>query len=263
MNNTLDGSTRLYAIAGDPIAQVKSPGGITAELQKRGANALLFPAHVLPSDLTTWFTGMSAMKNLDGIVLTIPHKNASVTYCKTLTPRAAFLQTVNTLKRNPDGTWHGDAIDGSGHVEAQKRNGFVHSGKRALQIGAGGAGAAIAFALVEAGVAELAIHDADPSRLEALTTRLASLGKAKISIGSTDPTGFDVIVNATPMGMQPNDPLPFDASKLMSNQFVSDVVTLPEHSALVQAAQDKGCSTVTGNEMFYCVRDLVVDFLLS
>ena len=263
MNITLDGSTRLYIIVGDPIAQVKSPSGITAELQKRGANALLFPAHVLPSDLAAWFASMSVMKNLDGIVLTIPHKNASIAFCKTLTPRAEFLQTVNTLKRNADGTWYGDAVDGEGHVQAQKNAGFVHSGKRALLIGAGGAGAAIAYAMVDAGVGELAIFDYDQGRLESLVAKLTSLGKAKVRKGSQDPSSYDVVVNASPMGMKPNDPLPIDTSKLVATQLVSDVVTLPHLSALVQAARDVGCSTVTGNEMFYCVRELVVDFLLN
>jgi shikimate dehydrogenase len=93
--------------------------------------------------------------------------------------------------------------------------------------------------------------------------RLASLNRGKVTHGQANPTGFDIALNATPMGMKAGDPYPLDASKLSSSMFVGCVITAPAISPLVQAARDKGCKTMTGADMFGRVRDLMVDFLLK
>ncbi|MGW9231775.1 shikimate dehydrogenase family protein [Pseudorhizobium sp. NPDC055634] len=262
MTVRLDGATRLHFVIGDPIAQVKSPGGVTDLLQGGGLNAVCIPGHVAPQDLRIFWEGIVRLQNLDGVIITVPHKIAALDIVDHLSDRAAFLGAVNTLRRTPSG-WEGDMFDGLGHVAALKKAGCVLAGKRALIAGAGGAGSAIAHALVLAGVSELAIQEMDEARRESLIERLASLNLARISSGSADPTGFDVVVNATPMGMMEGDPLPFDVEKLTPQMFIGEVITQPAVSPLVVRAREIGCQAITGIDMFVEVRDLMVDFLCA
>lgn len=259
----LSGETRLVAIIGDPIAQVKSPAGVTAAMAERGRNAICVPIHVAPSDVDAFIRGASRAKNLDGIIVTVPHKFAAEAHCATATERARFLGAVNTMRRNGDGTWHGDQLDGEGFVQGIRAAGCVTEGRRTLMAGAGGAGSSIALALLEAGVADLAIHDDDAVRRDALVDRLRARHGAKVSAGSPDPTGYTLIVNATPAGMRAGDPLPFDAARLDAAMFVGDVITRPAVTPLIEAARHRGCGTQVGGGMFAAVSTLIVDFLLA
>ncbi len=264
MNDTtlLSGASRVHFIVGDPIAQVKSPSGVTQAYHDRGHNAFVMPAHVAPDKLADWLAGVSLAQNVDGIIVTVPHKFACFDLCATTSDRAAFLHAVNTMRRNPDGTWHGDMFDGLGFVTAMQDNGCQSAGKKALLVGAGGAGSAIAHALVMAGVSSLAIHDADVPRRTTLVDRLASLNVCPVTHGTDNPSGFDIVLNATPVGMKESDPYPLDTSKLKRAMFVGCVITAPAITPLIAAASAQGCATMTGAHMFSRVRDLMVDFLL-
>ena len=224
---------------------------------------MVMPAHVAPSDLAAWLAGVSLAKNVDGIIVTVPHKFACFDLCATASDSARFLHTVNTMRRNANGTWHGDMFDGLGFVQAMRDNGCQPEGKKALLVGAGGAGSAIAHALVMAGASQLAIHDEDVKRGTTLVDRLASLNKAPVTHGSPDPAGFDIVLNATPVGMKEADPYPLDVSQLAASMFVGCVITAPAITPLIAAARAKGCATMTGAHMFGRVRDLMVDFLLQ
>lgn len=262
MDIRLDGETRVYYVVGDPIAQAKSPSSVSAVFQERGLNAVCIPAHVAREDLAAFFQGVKTMKNVDGIMVTVPHKIAFTDLCDEVSPAARFLHTVNTVRRE-GGRWIGDMFDGQAQVEALKRNGAELAGKKVLMAGAGGAGTAIAYALLQAGAASLAVHETDTARQTDLINRLNSLGLGKVSAGSADPTGFDIVINATPLGMRPDDALPFDADKLTPEMFVGDVVAHPPLTRWIEAAQARGCRTSSGSDMFACVRDLMVDFLLA
>lgn len=263
MTETLNGATRVFFIVGDPIAQVKSPSGVTRSLQSRGHDAIVVPAHVAPADLDAWVAGVSRARNVDGLIVTVPHKFACFALCADASERARFLGAVNTMRRDPDGRWYGDMFDGLAFVQALHRQGMQPRGARALLAGAGGAGSAIAQALVLDGVAELAIHDADAARREALVARLAALGHCPVRGAGPDPGGFDLVVNATPAGMRAGDPLPIDATRLQAGQFAGCVITVPAVSPFIAAARARGCRTATGTDMFEQVRDLMVDFLLA
>jgi len=263
MLEQLSGATRVHFIVGDPIAQVKSPGGVTQAFESHGRNAVCVPAHVAPSDLAAWTAGVSLTKNVDGIIVTVPHKFACFALCATTSERAAFLRTVNTMRRNPDGSWHGDMFDGLGFVEAMRGKGCALAGKKALLVGAGGAGSAIAHALVLGGVRELAIHDPDTARRDTLIERLAGLGLGAVVAGSPNPSGVDMAINATPIGMKEGDPYPLDVSHFTPAMFVGCVITAPAITPLITAARAAGCNTLTGADMFAQVRDLMVNFLLE
>lgn len=261
MIRELNGATRVYFIIGDPIAQVKSPAGVTAAFADKGLNAIVVPIHVKSYDLPGFMEVAVKLENVDGIIVTVPHKFSAYEFCTTATSRADFLTAANTIRRNADGTWHGDMCDGQGHLSAMVNAGCKPAGKRALLLGAGGAGTAIAFSLVQAGVSELAIHDGDVERRQSLIRRLSALGQANIIEGSDNPEGFDIVTNATPMGMKEGDPLPVHIDKLSAATFVSDVITVPAISPLIAHAREIGCATSTGIEMFNEVRDCMVEFL--
>jgi len=259
----LSGATRVVAIVGDPIRQVKSPAGVTGALVARGRNAVVVPMHVAPADLDAFLDGVQRAQNFDGVIVTVPHKFAAYRHCATATPRAHFVGAVNTLRRNSDGGWHGDQLDGEGFVNGIRAAGCIPAGQRALLAGAGGAGSAIALALLEAGVAALAIHDDDVARRDALVTRLRTRHGDKVTMGTADPAGFTLIVNATPAGMQPGDALPVRAEHLVRTMFVGDVITAPAVTPLLEAARAAGCATQVGGGMFAAVAALIVEFLLA
>lgn len=263
MLDSYSGATRAIYIVGDPIAQVKSPSQVTARLRARGRDAVVVPAHVLPGDLPAWVAAMGLQRNCDGIIVTVPHKFAAMGLCDQVSPRARSIGAVNVMRRSPGGGWLGDHNDGEGYVAGLRRAGCEPRGLKVLLVGAGGAGSAIAHALVDAGVGALALHETDVSRRDALVDKLQRYGAVRPTLGSADPAGHDLVINATPMGMRPEDPLPLDVSRLAPSTFVGDVVTVPAVPPLVEAARARGCRTMTGTGMFEAVRDCIVDFYLQ
>ena len=187
----LSGETTVVPIVGDPIAQVKSPDGVTRRLTARGANTVVVPMHVAPADLDRFVEGIGLARSVSGIIVTVPHKFAAYAHCATATDRGHFLGSVNVMRRNADGSWHGDQVDGLAFVQAAVAAGCEPRGAAALQVGAGGAGSAIALALLEAGVAELALHDADARRRDALLGRLTERFGNRAVVGSADPADSD------------------------------------------------------------------------
>jgi shikimate dehydrogenase len=259
----LSGETLVVPIVGDPIAQVKSPDGITRAFAARGRNAVVVPLQVSPDDLDALVSGLSPSGSIGGLIGTVPHKFGLAAHCATLTDRARFLGSVNVARRNTDGSWHGDQVDGAAYVAAILASGGDPTGRRVLQVGAGGAGSAIALALLEAGAAELALHDADPARRDSLIARLRTRFGDRVVAGTDDPTNADIVAHATPMGMRADDPYPVDVQRLKLNTFVADVVTKPAVPPLIEVAREMGCSTSTGADMFAAVAVLIVDFLLA
>jgi shikimate dehydrogenase len=262
MHPALNGATRIHVTIGDPIAQVKSPAGITQGFAARGHDAIMIPLQVKPADIDEFFKIAKKLPNLDGIVITVPHKPVAFRYCEATTERARVLEVCNVMRRMPDGRWTGDMTDGGGFIDALKRNGFDLTGKRALQIGAGGAGSAIALALTMGG-ASVTLADLDTAKRDALIARLGRHDYKVAATDKTDPSGFDLIVNATPAGMKAGDPLPVDASKLDAKQFVADVITMPVITPLLEAAKGKGCGIQNGVEMFNAQVDFITEFLMG
>ncbi len=260
---TLSGATRLYFIVGDPIAQVKSPAGVTRSFARRGQDAILVPAQVAPVHLASFLAAAVEIKNLDGIIVTVPHKFACASACSASSERSRVLGSVNVMRRRPEGGWRGDIVDGLGFVGAARKHGRDPRGARALLIGAGGAGSAIGMALLEAQVRELAVHDADAVRRDALVAKLSGLGLAPVVVGSRDPAGFDFVAHATPAGMKADDPLPLDVARLSPQTYVGCVVTSPATPPLIVAARERGCVTGVGGEMYEALQELMIDFLLD
>lgn len=262
MLETFSGATRLVPVVGDPIAQVKSPSGVTQAFEARGADTICVPMLVSAADWALYMQAMRAMRNVDGLIVTVPHKFSAFESCDRVSDRARFLRTVNCIRRLPDGSFEGDMFDGLGFVAACESNGCRFAGARALLVGTGGAGTAIAHAIAVSGVSELGLCDIDTDRRDDLVTRLRQQGLPVVAAGN-DAAGFDIVCNATPLGMRPGDPLPIKPGSLRPGQFVGDVVTKPEIPPLIAEAQRLGLATSNGVAMFTKVRDLMVDFLLA
>lgn len=263
MLENFSGATRVYYIIGHPIAQVKSPYGMTRLFEENGKDAIMVPVDILPDDVPEFVTLASRLLNCDGICITVPHKFAVVPHCRTMSKTTEVLGSANVMRRNADHSWHGDMFDGPGHVGAMRKNGARLEGQRSLLIGAGGAGSAIGLALLDAGVRELAVHDTDARRRDALIAKLDGAHRGKVIAGSPAPAGFNTVSNASPAGMKPGDALPIDIGGLEAGTFVSDVVTKPAVTPLVEAARRIGCKTSTGIEMFESETSLMLDFWLE
>ena len=259
---SLNGATRIHLTIGDPIAQVKSPAGVTQGFAARGADAIMIPLQVKPADIEDFFRLAKKLPNLDGIIITVPHKPVAFRHCDGTSERSRVLEVANVMRRGADNRWSGDMTDGGGFVAALKRNGFDPRDKRALQVGAGGAGSAIALSLAMEG-ANVALADLDTAKRDALIARLGRQGHKVTAAEKPDPSGFDLVVNATPAGMRPGDPLPVDVSRLDANMFVTDIITMPLTTPLLAAAQAKGCRTQNGQQMFDAQVDFICDFLLG
>src|SRR5437763_14994783 len=163
---SLNGATRIHVTVGDPIAQVKSPAGVTQGFAARGADAIMIPLQVKPADIEDFFRLAKKLPNLDGIIITVPHKPVAFRHCDTTSERSRVLEVTNVMRRGADNRWSGDMTDGGGFVDALKRNGFYPKGNRALQIGAGGAGSAIALSLTVEG-ASVTLADFDTAKRDA------------------------------------------------------------------------------------------------
>ncbi len=259
----VDGETRLFLIVGDPIGQVKSPAELSARMAARGVNALVLPAEVAPADLAGFLAGVRRLRNLDGMIATVPHKAAALAWCDAASERAVLAGGANVLCRKPDGSWSGDHTDGQGMLDALAEAGFAPEGKRALLVGTGGAGAAIAAEILARGAVYLALHDLDAERRDALLGRLEGRYPGRVGIGTADPRGYDLVVNATPLGMREGDPLPVTAEHLSADQVLADAVTKPAVTPFLAVGRALGCRTVTGGEMFAAQADLLVRLLLG
>lgn len=258
----LNGATRIHVTIGDPIAQVKSPAGITQGFAARGHDAIMIPLQVRPADIEDFFRLAKNLPNLDGIIITVPHKPVAFRHCDETSERSRVLEVANVMRRDRDNRWSGDMTDGGGFVAALKRNRFDPKGKRALQVGAGGAGSALALSLTMEG-ASVTLADLDTAKRDALIARLGRHGHKVVAAEKADPSGFDLVVNATPAGMRPGDPLPVDVSGLDQKMFVADIITMPLVTPLLAAAQAKGCRTQNGQQMFDAQVDFITDFLMG
>ncbi len=246
---TVTGETRLYVVIGDPIAQVRSTHLYNSLAAEGGHDAVFAPLQFSAEEFETAISALRIFKNLAGIIPTIPHKTRMLDMVDEARPRARMVGAVNSIRVEPDGRWIGEAFDGVGYVEGLKANGYDPKGMSMQLLGAGGAGASMAFALAEAGISHLRIFDIDGDKAEKVAAGLAEhfpgLG---VELGPADPKRVDIVANATPMGMDPSDPLPVDPGLLVPGQLVTDMIMKPPVTPLLEAAAAKGCPTVRGYE---------------
>jgi shikimate dehydrogenase len=263
MTNALKitGATRLYAILGDPIVQVRSPEVFTERFAAAGLNAVLLPALVPAERFDKVIPALMALGNLDGLLVTVPFKARMLPFASRLGTAAKCIGAVNALRREVDGSWTGDMFDGAGFVRGVERKGELLRGRRVLLFGAGGAGSAIAYALASAGVESIAIVDPDARRAEALAETLRhAFPDCDVAVTISMPADVNMIVNASPIGMRPDDGMPGDIGPLAAGTLVGDVVISESPTALIQYALRHGCSCVTGRDMHSGQIEAIMNF---
>ncbi|MFJ4618059.1 shikimate dehydrogenase family protein [Streptomyces sp. NPDC088812] len=246
----VSGTTRLYVVLGDPVAQVRAPGLLNDLFARTATDAVLVPVHVGPDGLDEVMRGLRRTRNLDGILVTVPHKIDVCRYADELGPAAELAGSANALRRTADGTWRADNFDGAGFVHGLRGHGHDPAGERVALFGAGGAGRALAAALLTSGADRLLLFEPDPGRRTDLLDRLAAHRPGWARAGTDgDLATAGLAVNATPLGMRPDDPLPFDLVHLRADCTVADIVMKPAETALLRAAADSGRPIVPGRSM--------------
>lgn len=258
----ITGSTRIFGILADPIHHVKTPQGINRLMAERQIDSVMVPMHVDAPGLEALLRGLRRMHNLDGFVVTVPHKTAMPLLCDELTPAAARIGAVNIVHRTFDGRLVGGMLDGEGFVAGLRREGIEPAGRSAYLAGAGGAASAIAFALAHAGVTQLTIANRTPAKARELVERIAPhFPQLKVQVGSDDPSGHELVINATSLGLRPGDPLPLNARRLSASQTVAEIIMQPAETPLLQAAREKGCRIQFGAPMLACQIELMAAFM--
>lgn len=262
--NEITGHTKLYVIIGDPIAQVLSPTLFNAAFKAQGMDAVLVPYQVSSVDLASAMHGLRSVRNLGGIIITVPHKIAVTKFVDHMGPAGACIGAINAIRVEADGSWIGDNFDGAGCVSALFAAGHSLEKRDALIIGAGGAGSSVAFALARAGVSSITLHDPDEAQTIRLISRLAEhVPSVRVLSGSNSPAGKGIIVNCTPLGMKEGDPLPVDVAAIESTAIVVDVILKPEVSPMIKLARTRGLATQIGRLMLEGQVNAVLDFLRS
>lgn len=248
----ITGSTILIAHIGYPTHSFKSPMIYNPYFEAEGIDAVVAPMSCRAEDYDGFLRPLFKLTNLRGALITMPHKVTTLGMLDELSTTARIAGSCNAILRRPDGSLAGDMFDGEGFVRGMIRKGRAAKGARALVVGSGGVGCAIAASLAAAGVAHLSLFDARQDSTEALAGRLTQhYPGLSLSSGSNDPAGYDIVVNATPLGMEDGDPLPFDTARLAPSSFVGEVVMKEAMTPLLRAAAAKGCAYQIGLDMLF------------
>jgi len=246
----------VVVLLGDPVQQARLP-----ELMDPWRDvAQLVSLQVASTDLHSVVAALRWSPSVAGFVFTVPHKIAAAEFADRLSPRAQRAGCINVLRRDPDRTWFGDTFDGLGFIEGLRAGGHTVDGASVAVVGGGGAGTVIAAALVDAGACRVQVSEVNAERRQTLARRFA--GTAVVVTESTDPSDVDLLVNATPLGLRPADPLPvvLDGSGLPAAAVVADIIMTPAVTRLLADAKRLGYRTHPGVHMLSHQVDLIVDF---
>lgn len=246
----VDGRTGLYLVVGDPVAQTKSPAMYSDWCKQAGINAVFVPFQVSREGADQVFAALRHVPNLKGLVVTIPFKPLAADICDVITARARAAGAVNVVRVLSDGCWQGDALDGLGCVSGLEAHGVRVGGSSVHLVGAGGAGASVAAALAEAGAARISVTDLDEGRAMTLITRLApAYPDCLVTMAHPGRFSAEILVNASPSGMHPEDPLPVEPGCLAGRPAVVEMIMQPARTRLVELAEKRGSVVVPGLEV--------------
>ena len=248
----IDGHTRLIAHIGHPTHTFKSPMIYNPYFEAAGINAVVVPMDCTAQPFEALLKAVFSLGNIMGALITMPHKVSVVGLLDQVTATVRVAGACNAVRRTPDGRLEGDMFDGAGFVRGIVRKGFDPAGRRALVVGSGGVGSAIAASLAGAGVGAITLFDVNALAAAQLAARLRMQYPAiDVGTGHNDPAEFDLVVNASPLGMNDGDPLPVDVARLSADTFVGEVVMKHETTAFLAAAQARGCRTQVGTDMLF------------
>lgn len=236
----ISGGTRLAAVIGDPVEHSLSPAIQTAAFQAAGIDCVFLALKVAAAELVSAIAGLRALR-VEGLSVTMPHKAAVVPLLDRVTSGAETIGAVNCVSR--EGTdLVGHNTDGDGIIDALREAGFDPAGRTCLVLGAGGAARAATFALGAAGAEAVVVRS---RRLAAAAAAATLAGRAGTVEGQGE-ASYDLIINATPLGMQASDPLPVGEGEIKAGQTVVDLAYAAGTTPLLAAASAAGAVVVDG-----------------
>jgi shikimate dehydrogenase len=249
---TIRGTTELIAHIGFPTHAFKSPLIYNPYFEHAGIDAAVVPMGCRTERFPGLLAAVFTLTNIRGALIAMPHKVVAAALLDDASRAVRIAGSCNAVRRMEDGRLQGDLFDGEGFVRALRRKGCRPAGARALVVGAGGVGSAIAAALAAADARAIALFDIHPERTRALAIRLESSHPGlQITTDSNDPAGHDIVVNATPMGAHDHDPLPLEVERIGPGTWVGEVVLAREMTPLLIAAQARGCHVQVGADMLF------------
>jgi shikimate dehydrogenase len=248
----ITGRTRLIVHLGFPTESFKAPMIYNPWFEAKGIDVVVVPVGVEAAHYPAVLKALFSTTNVHGALVTMPHKVETARLVDEITTTARIAGACNAIRRRADGSLLGDMFDGAGFVRGVERKGRQIAGTRALVIGCGGVGSAIAASLAAARAATLDLYDAVGASAETLAGRLRQhYPSLRVHTGSNDPDGYDIVVNATPLGMKPGDPLPMDVTRIAPTTLVGEVVMKEEYTPLLRAARERGCAVQVGTDMLF------------
>src|SRR3954469_18021785 len=248
----ITGRTKLIVHLGFPTESFKAPMIYNPWFEMKGIEAVVVPVGVEPPHYPELLKALFRTTNVLGALVTMPHKVTTTHLVDEMSTTAKIAGACNAVVRRPDGSLLGDMFDGAGFVRGVQRKGRPVAGASGLVVGCGGVGSAIAASLAAAGLAKIGLFDPAATSAEALGDRLRQhYPSLQVATGSNDPSGYDIVVNASPLGMKKDDPLPFDVSRIKPTTFVGEVVMKEEFTPLLRAAIEKGCTVQVGTDMLF------------
>lgn len=248
----ITGRGKVIAHIGYPTTSFKAPMIYNPWFEAKGIDAVVTPLGIKAKDFSMLFPALFRITTLHGALITMPHKVTVIAMLDEMTVTARIAGACNAVLKRPDGSLLGDMFDGAGFVRGALRRGCRIDGARALVVGAGGVGSAIAASMAAAGLQAIGLFDLNAGSAEALGDRLCSHYPAlQVRTGSNDPAGWDIVVNATPLGMKEGDPMPVEIDRINPGTFVGEVVMTEEYTPFLRAAQSKGCPVQVGTDMLF------------
>lgn len=246
----ITGKSRIIFVLADPVGHVRASAVLNEYFRSLGVDVVASPLHVAPDDLAQVIDAIRRMRNVAGFGVTIPHKVAVLPLLDGVAPRARSIGAVNFVRREADGRLCGDNLDAPGFMAGLERNNIAVKGRKVLQVGAGGAGRAVAFGLAEGGVAELRIINRDEGKARSLADAVAQHHPTvRLVVGPAPAEESDLVVNTTSLGMKPDDPLPIDVDRVGPASVVSDIIVNPPVTPLLRKAAARGAKVLGGKDM--------------
>jgi shikimate dehydrogenase len=248
----ISGRTTMIAHLGYPTESFKAPMIYNPWFERRGIDAVVVPMGVMAEDYAAFLRLLFRLSNIRGALVTMPHKVTTVALLDEASAAVKVAGSCNAVLRRADGSLYGDMFDGQGFTRGAKRKGLDFAGANCLVVGAGGVGSAIAAAIAAENPGMLALFDVLRGAAEGLAGRLRQhYPRLRVEVRDNDPAGYDLVVNATPLGMNAGDPLPFDPTRLARETFVGEVVMKAEMTPLLEAASRRGCAYLVGTDMLF------------
>jgi shikimate dehydrogenase len=246
------GTTEIIAHIGFPTQGFKSPLIYNPYFEQAGIDAVVVPMGCRAGHFAGVLAAVFALTNVRGALITMPHKAAAAALVDEVSPAGRIAGACNAVRRMEDGRLQGDLFDGEGFIRALRRKRCEITGARALVVGTGGVGSSIAASLAAAGAGAIALFDVHGESARALADRLASFHPSlELTTDINDPARCDIVVNATPLGSQDDDPLPVDVERIAPGTWVGEVVLTPEITPFLLAAQARGCRVQGGADMLF------------